>query len=67
MGETGNKGKTTDDAKPGTWRTEFVIVFIWKEPTPSDALRGVEDAGGGSSTSTSTPAAGTTAPVSGTK
>lgn len=21
-------------------RTEFVIFFVWKEPTPSDALRG---------------------------
>lgn len=25
-------------------RTEFVILFIWQEPTPSDALRG-EDGG----------------------
>jgi len=24
-------------------RTEFVILFIWKEPTPSDALRGIQD------------------------
>jgi hypothetical protein len=24
-------------------RTEFVLFFVWKEPTPSDALRG-EDA-----------------------
>ena len=25
-------------------RTEFVIVFIWREPTPSDELRGLKDA-----------------------
>jgi hypothetical protein len=24
-------------------RTEFIILFIWKEPTPSDALRTVTD------------------------
>jgi hypothetical protein len=39
-------------------RTDFLILFIWKEPTPSDALRGVADggnetpAGGGSPTPT---------------
>jgi hypothetical protein len=27
--------------KPGEHeRTEFIIVFIWQEPTPSDGLRG---------------------------
>ena len=24
-------------------RTEFVILFIWKEPTPSDRLRGFDE------------------------
>ena len=28
-------------------RTEFIILFIWQEPTPSDALRG-EDGGSAS-------------------
>jgi type IV pilus assembly protein PilM len=27
-------------------RTDFTIVFFWHEPTPSDALRGVEGEGG---------------------
>ena len=27
----------------GHTRTEFVILFIWKEPTPSDSLRGEDD------------------------
>jgi type IV pilus assembly protein PilM len=31
--------KTSTEASPHT-RTEFVILLIWKEPTPSDALRG---------------------------
>jgi hypothetical protein len=31
-------------------RTEFVILLVWKEPTPSDALRGVEDTGTGGET-----------------
>jgi hypothetical protein len=28
-------------------RTEFVILFIWYEPTPSDALRGMGEAPAG--------------------
>jgi hypothetical protein len=37
-------GTTVTPAKPGAHtRTEFVILFIWKEPTPSDALRGEGD------------------------
>jgi hypothetical protein len=28
-------------------RTEFVILFIWKEPTPSDKLRGLDDPAAG--------------------
>jgi hypothetical protein len=24
-------------------RTEFIILFIWREPTPSDVLRGETD------------------------
>jgi hypothetical protein len=32
--------------KPGHNRTEFVVFFIWKEPTPSDDLmKPVEDTG----------------------
>ena len=30
---------TTTGAKSNHTRTEFVILFIWKEPTPSDAMR----------------------------
>ena len=30
---------TTTGAKSNHTRTEFVIFFIWKEPTPSDAMR----------------------------
>jgi hypothetical protein len=33
-------GKEARDPSLHT-RTEFVILFIWKEPTPSDALRGM--------------------------
>jgi hypothetical protein len=28
----------TTDNKKNLQRTEFIITFIWKEPTPSDAL-----------------------------
>ena len=27
----------------GHTREEFVVLFIWKEPTPSDSLRGEDD------------------------
>jgi len=27
----------------GHTRTEFVVLFVWKEPTPSDGLRGEDD------------------------
>ena len=33
---------TTTGAKSNHTRTEFVIFFIWKEPTPSDAMRAAE-------------------------
>ena len=33
--------------KTGKPRFEFVIVFIWKEPTPSDALMKLTDAAAG--------------------
>ena len=33
---------TTMGAKSNHTRTEFVIFFIWKEPTPSDAMRATE-------------------------
>ncbi|MFO0845349.1 MAG: type IV pilus assembly protein PilM [Gemmataceae bacterium] len=35
---------TVMPTKAGHTRTEFIILFIWNEPTPSDALRGVEGA-----------------------
>jgi hypothetical protein len=28
----------TTDNKKNLQRTEFIILFVWKEPTPSDAL-----------------------------
>jgi len=41
-------------------RTEFVILFIWQEPTPSDALRGEGDSASTGTSGTS----GTTSPGS---
>jgi len=45
----------TADTKKTLLRTEFIILFVWKEPTPSDLLLPQEetttetaDAGGGS-------------------
>jgi hypothetical protein len=35
--------KEKEKEKGGQQRTEFVILFIWQEPTPSDALRGFAD------------------------
>jgi hypothetical protein len=44
MGDTAGGAASAVPIKPGGHtRTEFVILFIWKEPTPSDTLRG--DAG----------------------
>ena len=37
------KPKTAAGGAANHTRTEFVVLFIWKEPTPSDSLRG-EDA-----------------------
>ncbi len=37
-------GRTTASSSNGHQRTEFVVLFIWKELTPSDALRGETDA-----------------------
>ncbi len=36
-----NPGVDIAESKDHPFRTEFVIVFIWKEPTPSDKLRGL--------------------------
>jgi hypothetical protein len=36
---------TTTGAKSNHTRTEFVIFFIWKEPTPSDAMRAASGEG----------------------
>jgi hypothetical protein len=46
LGSLGSPGgvkppASTPDAKKVT-RTDFVILFIWKENTPSDALRPTE-------------------------
>jgi type IV pilus assembly protein PilM len=46
MGDT-NQPAATTTAKGGSMRTEFVILFVWKEPTPSDALRGEDTASPG--------------------
>jgi hypothetical protein len=50
-------------------RTEFVILFVWREPTPSDALRGIEgDSGSPSPAPTTTaPPLGGSAPPKGEK
>ena len=62
-GNTGtNTGGTTTPAAPtkgGAMRTEFVILFIWQEPTPSDALRGEAGA------TTASPAPASSSPVPG--
>jgi len=44
---------TSSDDDKGPKRTEFIILFIWKEPIPSDDLRGLLAAadGGGNSQS----------------
>jgi hypothetical protein len=34
------------DKENGPQRTEFIILFVWKEPTPSDDLRGQTAAAG---------------------
>jgi len=39
-------------------RTEFVVLFIWREPTPSDELRGVSEGGDSGSSGSSAPAGG---------
>jgi hypothetical protein len=68
MGKDKEKEK---DVKPkeGHQRTEFIILFIWQEPTPSDALRGIDDtsgtggaAGGAGGTGGSPPPAGQPSP-----
>jgi type IV pilus assembly protein PilM len=38
---------TPTTSSPQHKRTEFAILFIWREPTPSDSLRGTETPGGG--------------------
>lgn len=49
--EEGNAVSTGDRiAKGGRKRTEFVILFVWKEPTPSDTLRGALAASSGDPT-----------------
>jgi type IV pilus assembly protein PilM len=38
------EGMGAADSSTGSHsRTEFVVLFVWKEPTPSDALRGITD------------------------
>jgi type IV pilus assembly protein PilM len=45
----GSSGRSSGSAAAPHSRTEFTVLFIWKEPTPSDKLRGMDsgpDAGG---------------------
>jgi hypothetical protein len=51
-GTTQPTPSSADDDK-GPKRTEFIILFIWKEPIPSDDLRGLLAAadGGGNNSS----------------
>jgi hypothetical protein len=35
----GNRGGAATTTNTTHRRTEFVILFIWQEPTPSDGLR----------------------------
>jgi hypothetical protein len=51
-GETGGnvgggtpQAATNADVKKGKPRYEFIVMFIWREPTPSDALMKSESAG----------------------
>jgi hypothetical protein len=37
LGGTGGAAPVTSGQH---YRTEFIVVFVWQEPTPSDALRG---------------------------
>jgi hypothetical protein len=46
-GEPGQPGSQDPNAKAKKGqvvRTEFIILFLWKEPTPSDALLPPEEA-----------------------
>jgi hypothetical protein len=43
---TANPGSAEAEAKAKKARvnrTEFIIVFVWKEPTPSDELRTIQE------------------------
>jgi hypothetical protein len=42
---TTTPGKPAVDDKEKHTRTEFIILVIWKEDTPSDSLRGSEGQG----------------------
>jgi hypothetical protein len=45
-GLPGGPGDTTTTPSAKTVlheRTEFIVLFIWKEPTPSDDLRGITE------------------------
>jgi type IV pilus assembly protein PilM len=58
MGGAGGGGGAAGGASAASGlheRTEFVIVFIWDEPTPSDALRGAKSSAA-AATGTTTPA-----------
>jgi hypothetical protein len=54
-GMSGDRTRNPDAELPetGPRRTEFIVLFVWKEPTPSDDLRGLAagpDGSGGSPT-----------------
>jgi len=38
-----NTSKDKEKDKGGHQRTEFILLFIWVEPTPSDKLRGMDE------------------------
>ena len=45
-GVPGGGGRGAPTGGAAHQRTEFVVLFVWREPTPSDSLRGMEgDAG----------------------
>jgi hypothetical protein len=35
-------GKAAPTVRHDHIRTEFIVMFVWKEPTPSDARRGMD-------------------------
>lgn len=57
-------GSTSDDDDRAMKRTEFVILFIWKEPTESDRLRNLKSSGQGGAAAAPAGAGSTASPKS---